>query len=329
MVPVKQALRHRLTRGRVEKGAKSGWYMLAWLVRTMFWQEYKRFDPGPRQARNQGTGQVWKMRRTNRKPGRKKTVHFTRRTTVEDAFSLHGGVNGRIDERLLEQLAFNEKMAELGKLATGMVHELNTPLSVIVSAAQMILRENDLSEFNREMLERIDLEAQRLSQFTKGLLSFARRSDEAATESDLNQVLQEVMKFLRYEAQKRSISVIEELDYHIPPVLADANHLKQVFINLIMNALQAMEQGGMLLLRTLQPNDTTVEIQIADTGTGIPGEALGRIFEPFFTTKKEGSGTGLGLFITRTIVERTGGRIRVQSVAGEGTTFTLSFPVAP
>ena len=268
------------------------------------------------------------MRRANRKPERKETVQLNRRTAVAGSHPLQGAFPGRIDERLLEQLAFNEKMAEMGKLVTGMVHELNTPLSVIVSAAQMILRENDLSEFNREMLERIDSEAQRLSQFTKGLLSFARREEEPAEEADLNQVLLDVLKFLRYEAQKRSISVIEELDYHIPPIQADANRLKQIFINLIMNALQAMEQGGMLLLRTCQPDDSSVELQIGDTGTGIDSEALGRIFEPFFTTKKAGTGTGLGLFITRAIVEGFGGRIRVQSVVGEGTTFTLNFPVS-
>ena len=235
--------------------------------------------------------------------------------------------DGRIDERLLEQLAFNEKMAELGKLAAGMVHELNTPLSVIVSAAQMILREDDLSDFSREMVERIDQEVQRLSQFTKGLLSFARREEGPATEADLNQLLREVMAFLRYEAQKRSVTVIEELDYHLPTILADGNLLKQIFINLVMNALQAMETGGALLLRTAVPDDRSVEIQIADTGTGINDDTLARIFEPFFTTKKAGAGTGLGLFITRTIVERLGGRITVQSVVGEGTTFTVTFPL--
>ncbi|MBT0653563.1 HAMP domain-containing histidine kinase [Geobacter luticola] len=235
---------------------------------------------------------------------------------------------GRIPEDLLEQLAFNEKMAEIGRLAAGMIHELNTPLSVIVSAAQMIMREEELPEFVREMVERIDQEAQRLSQFTKGLLTFARREDDAGPDADINQVLREVMAFLKYEAQKRSITVVEELDFHLPSVAADGNRLKQVFINLVMNALQAMEQGGTLLVRTAIAQDGSVEAQIADTGPGITPEVLPRIFEPFYSTKAVGEGTGLGLFITRTIVELMGGRITVRSVVGEGTTFTAVFPAA-
>ncbi len=249
------------------------------------------------------------------------------RKAADNPLANYIDTDGQIEERFLEQLATNEKMAELGKLAAGMVHELNTPLSVIVSAAQMILREGELSEFTREMVERIDLEAQRLSQFTKGLLSFARTEEGAETEADVNQLLREVMAFLKYEAQKRSVTVIEEFDYHLSPILADSNRLKQIFINLIMNALQAMENGGALLLRTSMPDDNAVEIQIADTGTGIPAEVLGRIFEPFYTTKTASAGTGLGLYITKTIVEQFGGRIAVQSVKGEGTTFTVSFPL--
>ena len=239
------------------------------------------------------------------------------------------GSDGRLEAHFLEQLAFNEKMAELGKLSTGMVHELNTPLSVIVSAAQLILREESLPDFVREMVERIDLEAQRLSHFSRSLLSFARREAvaEAGSEADVNQVLQEVMAFLRYEAQKRSITVVEEKDHDLSVIAADANRLKQIFINLIMNAFQSMDDGGTLLLKTSLSADRAVEIQIADTGVGIDPEVVGHIFEPFYTTKAAGEGTGLGLFITKNIVELLGGRIGVKSIKGEGTTFTVSFTV--
>lgn len=238
------------------------------------------------------------------------------------------GADGRLDEHVLEQLAFNEKMAELGMLSTGMVHELNSPLSVIVSASQMILREEELPEFVKEMVERIGLEAQRLSYFTRSLLSFARKEEAAEAEADVNLVLQEVMAFLKYEAQKRSISVIEEKDYDLPPIAADGNRLKQVFINLIMNAFQAMEEGGTLLLKTSLTDDGRFfEVQVADTGKGIAAEAVEHIFEPFFSTKVAGEGTGLGLFISRNIVERLGGRIQVKSIVGEGTTFILLFPL--
>lgn len=234
--------------------------------------------------------------------------------------------DGRVHEKFLEQLAFNEKMAELGLLATGMVHELNTPLSVIVSAAQMILREQELPEFVREMVERIDQEAQRLSQFTKGLLSFSRKDQGGEGEADVNRLLREVMAFLRYEAQKRSITVVEELDYQLPFLPAGSNRLKQIFINLVMNALQAMEHGGTLLIRSSLDEQQGVSMQIADTGPGIPEDALARIFEPFYTTKEPGEGTGLGLFITRNLVTLLGGRIEVASRLGEGTVFTITFP---
>lgn len=233
---------------------------------------------------------------------------------------------GPIDEKLLTQLADSEKMAELGRLSVGMVHELNTPLSVIASAVQLILREDELSSSVKEMLERIDSEIHRLAEYTRGVLSFARTGEEPEPESDVNQVLQEVMTFLRYEARKRSITVIEELDYDMLPVAADINRLKQIFINLVMNAFQAMEQGGTLHVSTSMPDDRSVRIEIADTGEGIPPERAERIFDPFFTTKKSGEGTGLGLYIVGKIVELMRGRIEVSSRVGEGTTFTVILP---
>ena len=245
---------------------------------------------------------------------------------MDDSLARNLCTPGQIDDEVLEQLAHNEKMAELGQLAAGMIHEVNTPLSVIVSAAQMILREGEIPDFVREMVERIDMEAQRLSQYTRGVLSFARTGAEAEAEADVNQVLQEVMAFFRYEARKRSITVIEELDYDVLLVAADNNRLKQIFINLIMNACQAMDQGGALQVRTTMPDDRSVRIEIADTGKGIPPKRLDRIFEPFYTTTKPGEGTGIGLYIVRKMVELMGGRIEVKSAVGEGTTFTIILP---
>ena len=235
--------------------------------------------------------------------------------------------DSRLDEDFLDRLAWNEKMAELGQLAVGMVHELNTPLSVIVSAIQLILREEELSPSVKDMVERIETEAQRLSLFTKGLLSFARKGDEPDGETDVNQVLREVVCFLKYETQKRSIAVVEDLDFRLPPTTIDANRMKQIFINLIMNAIQAMEGGGSLLLRSSLFSRSQISVQIADTGTGIAKQTLNQIFEPFYTTKKTGTGTGLGLFITKKLVESFSGTISVESSEGEGTCFSLTFPV--
>lgn len=245
---------------------------------------------------------------------------------MDNSLTRHLSAGGRIDEQLLAQLAHNEKMAELGRLSVGMVHELNTPLSVIASAVQLILREEEVSPSIKEMLERIDSEVHRLSEYTRGVLSFARTGEEPEPEADVNQVLQEVMVFLRYEARKRSITMIEELDYDMLPVAADINRLKQIFINLIMNAFQAMGHGGALRVSTSMPDDRSARIEIADTGEGIPPERLERIFEPFFTTKKTGEGTGLGLYIVGKMVELMHGRITVTSRVGEGTTFTIILP---
>jgi two-component system NtrC family sensor kinase len=231
------------------------------------------------------------------------------------------------EEKLLKRLADNEKMAELGRLSVGIIHEINTPLSVIAAASQMILRERDLPESVSEMVERIHGEVQRLSQLTRGILSFSRE-DIPGGEADVNLILQEAATFLKYEIQKRSVLVAFGLDPHLPPIEGNPNLLKQVFLNLIVNSLQAMENGGRLFLDSLLTDDAMVRVRIRDTGPGIPENAIDRIFDPFFTTKEPREGTGLGLFITRQNVEKMGGTILVESRQGEGTCFTLLFPPA-
>jgi signal transduction histidine kinase len=237
-------------------------------------------------------------------------------------------INGDISEELLKQLAYNEKMAELGRISAGVVHELNAPLSVITSAAQMILREQEVSDFVREMVGRIRSEAQRLSQLTRGLLSFSRQ-DESSEATDINIAVEFILDFLAFEAARRGVTVLRNLDYHLQVVRMDSNLLKQILLNIIMNSLQAMEEngGGKLLVETFAPVDGEIGITIADTGPGIPEDAHSKIFEPYFTTKKPGEGTGLGLFVTKTLVESMGGRIKVKSGRNKGTSFTVTFVV--
>lgn len=246
---------------------------------------------------------------------------------MDNPFTRYITQDGQSEEKLLKQLTFNEKMAELGRLSAGIIHEVNTPLSVIAAASQMVLNEPDLSEFVIEMVARIQSEAQRLAQLTKGLLSFSREENGEDTEIDVNNTLSEVMTFLRYEAQKRSITVIEEFDYELPLIRTDVNRLKQVFMNVIVNALQSMAGGGRLLLHTSRCDNCLIKVRIEDTGTGIPRGAMKRIFEPFYTTKEPGEGTGLGLFITMKNMQTLGGRIEVDSVEGKGSCFSLYFPV--
>ncbi len=246
---------------------------------------------------------------------------------MDNSFTKYVAQDGQCEEKIIRQLAVNEKMAEIGRLSAGIVHEINTPLSVIAAASQMVLNEAGLSEFVMEMVERILSEAQRLAQLTKGILSFSREENGVGGEADINNTLTEVMTLLKYEAQKRSITVIEEFDYQLPLVNADPNRLKQIFINIIVNALQAMTGTGHLLLQTSRCDDCFVKVRIKDTGPGIPKAVMERIYEPFYSTKQPGEGTGLGLFITMKIMQALGGRIEVESIEGEGSCFTLFFPI--
>jgi len=230
---------------------------------------------------------------------------------------------------LLRQLAYNEKMAELGKISAGVVHELNAPLSVIISASQMIMREEGVPEVVQEMIARISSEAQRLSHMTKGLLHFSSH-DETIGESDLNITVDFILNFLNYEAARRGVIVLKQLDYTLPTIHLDANLLKQILLNIIMNALQAMEDGGgKLLVETLAAGPDSVCFTITDNGPGIAPEAIERIFDRYFTTKKPGEGTGLGLFVTKSLIESMGGEIAVASRSGGGTKFTVTLPISP
>lgn len=234
---------------------------------------------------------------------------------------------GVISEGLLKQLIQNEKMAELGRISAGVVHELNAPLSVISSAAQMILRETEVPDFVREMVARIGTEAQRLSHLARGLLSFSAQ-ESAPLEVDINLTTRFVLDFISYEAARRAVTIVPKLDFRLPVLLLDGNQLKQILLNIIMNALQAMEShGGSLSVQTEDRGAGEVSISVSDNGPGIAPETLERIFQPYFTTKKVGEGTGLGLFVTKTLVEKLGGRIEVNSTVGEGTTFTVFLKV--
>jgi len=238
----------------------------------------------------------------------------------------HTPRDGHDEDELLKRLACNEKMAELGRLSAGIIHEINTPLSVIAAASQMVLCEPNLPESVVEMVERIHQEVQRLSQLARGILSFSREEDGAEGESDVNMTLREVLAFLKYEIQKRSVTVNDVLDPHLPLVNASQNLLKQIFLNLMVNALQAMDAGGCLFIDSSLGDDMMIRVRIRDTGAGIPPNALEKIFTPYYTTKDPGIGTGLGLYVTRNNVERLHGSIQVESTEGAGTCFTLFFP---
>jgi PAS domain S-box-containing protein len=221
-------------------------------------------------------------------------------------------------KRLVDQTIQSEKLAEVGRLSAGIAHEVNNPLAVISYAAQLLLREEGLTAVNREILERIESEAERLKTLTGSLLSFSRARETLRRETDLNEVVQDVLRLLRYELTRNSIAPL-------PFIQADPNKLKQVFINLLMNAAQAMTDGGALSVTT-DVAGGEVEVTITDTGPGIPAAIRQQIFDPFFSTKKDGEGTGLGLYICRTIIAEHEGRIVLNTEEGRGTTFRVLLP---
>jgi len=230
-------------------------------------------------------------------------------------------------KRLLEQMIQSEKLAEVGRLSAGIAHEVNNPLAVISYAAQLLLREEELPPFQKELAERIDSEVDRLKTLTGSLLSFSRAREMVRRETDLNEVLRDVLRLLRYELNRHSIRLVEDFA-ELPAIQADPNKLKQVFINLLMNASQAMPEGGTLSVRTTLVAGEEIEAAVTDTGPGIPADVRERIFEPFFSTKREGEGTGLGLYICRNIVAEHEGRLLLESVPGQGATFRVVLPIA-
>jgi two-component system, NtrC family, sensor kinase len=229
-------------------------------------------------------------------------------------------------KRLLEQIIQSEKLAEVGRMSAGIAHEVNNPLAVITYAAQLLLREEDLGTFPREMAERIESEVERLRTLTSSLLSFSSPRAMVKRETDLNDVIRDILRLVRYELSRHAISLRENYG-ELPLIHCDPNKLKQVFINLVMNAVQAMNGGGDLSIYTSVVNGEEVEVVFSDSGPGIALEAREQIFAPFFSTKKEGEGTGLGLYICRNIVAEHEGRLLLESEVGKGSVFRVILPV--
>jgi histidine kinase len=254
-------------------------------------------------------------------------------------------------------LAQASKLATIGEMSTGIAHELNQPLSVIKSAStflrflakKVIEKETPQpGESNavvtiqadalKSLTDEIDSHVDRASRIIRHLRDFGRQSDLSRERVDLNEAIRRAFMLMGTQLQTRGISYHLQLEETLPLIMADMSRLEQVFINLILNARDAIqemdrdrkgirEEGG-ISVRTFLDGDR-VAVAFRDTGCGIPREILGKIFDPFFTTKKAGEGTGLGLSISYGIVQDYGGKIQVWSVVGTGTIFTLWFPAAP
>ena len=227
------------------------------------------------------------------------------------------------------QLSQADKMSSIGLLAAGVAHEVNTPLAVISSYAQMLAKQLQGDEKQSALLEKITRQTFRASEIVNNLLNFSRTTGSEFTEIDINKVIHDTLTLLEHQFKKARVEVRHEFDRELPPIQGNAGRLQQVFLNLFLNAKDAMPAGGQLRIAT--SNGTGVNVVVSDTGSGIAPEHINRIYDPFFTTKtspKEGQprGTGLGLSVTYGIIQEHAGKIRVESQPGAGTTFHLEFP---
>jgi PAS domain S-box-containing protein len=226
------------------------------------------------------------------------------------------------------QLIQLEKLRSLGEMAAGVAHEINNPLGGILIYASLLLEGLAPDDAQRADLGRIVQEATRCQEIVKSLLEFARQSGPKKELIDVNRAITDGLHFLENQATFHNIEIIKELAPSLPPLLGNAGQLKQVFLNIMINAADAMQARGALTIRTFLSGDgTKVVIEFTDTGAGIPQDILPRIFDPFFTTKKVGEGTGLGLSMSYGIVKEHKGDIEVDTVAGSGTTFRVLLPV--
>ncbi|MEW6320154.1 MAG: ATP-binding protein [Acidobacteriota bacterium] len=232
---------------------------------------------------------------------------------------------------LYHQLIQAEKMAALGQTISGVAHELNNPLATILSWAER-LQERPGDEKTRRGLDVILAEAERAARIVRHLLTFARKRQTTRMMIDLNQIIAETLALRAYEHKVTNLSVSQELAPGLPQVFADGHQLKQVLLNLIINAEQAMLTAngrGHLRVRTSRDAARNVlTVEVADDGPGIPDEVQAKMFDPFFTTKEVGKGTGLGLTVAYAIVQEHGGRIWAQSSRGTGTSFFVELPAA-
>jgi two-component system NtrC family sensor kinase len=244
--------------------------------------------------------------------------------------TLEEKVRQRSEELSMMQarVAQSERLASLGILAAGVAHEINNPLGAIMALTALSLEDVKDDDPNRENLQVVIKQAERCRDIVKGLLQFSRHSKVNPELADLNKILQDTLSLVTKQAQFMNIAVISNCDPQLPAVMADKSELEQVFMNILINAVHAMQERGTITITTRQNvPDNSVEILFADTGCGVPKDKIGQLFNPFFTTKESGHGTGLGLSIVYGIITSHHGGISVESEVGKGSTFKIRLPI--
>jgi len=249
--------------------------------------------------------------------------------TFKDMVVAMGRRRAETENRLLQ----SEKQSSVGRLAAGVAHEINNPLTGVLTYTHMLLRRKDLEDEIRSDLQTIAESTERVRKIVKGLLDFSRQTKLDQEPTDVNMLIRSVISPMENQALVKGVTITFNPGENLPMLILDRSQFQSVLINLIINALDANEPGGNINIYTatgLSASDTGhkgVEITIADTGSGIPPDNLDKLFDPFFTTKEVGQGTGLGLSVSYGIVQRHGGTIRVQSEVGKGTRFFIWLPI--
>jgi PAS domain S-box-containing protein len=308
------------------------WQALTQPFRTIFPAEF--VEEFYRVRQHAGINNLYKFRLST-PAGETRTVNVAIAPLVTRKFQVVGRlvIMDDITERVeLEgQLSQADKLSSIGLLAAGVAHEVNTPLAVISSYTQMLAKQLQGDPQKSGLLEKITRQTFRASEIVNNLLNFSRTSGTEFTEVDVNQVIGDTLALLDHQFKTAKIQVDSELTADISPIQGNAGRLQQVFLNLFLNAKDAMPGGGRLRVAT--SNGQSVNVRVSDTGSGISPEHIQRIYDPFFTTKAsngEGQkrGTGLGLSVTYGIIQEHAGKIRVESNPGFGTTFSLDFPLS-
>ena len=264
--------------------------------------------------------------------GKDKAAYRTRKWGANPAQGAGSGhfilVEGIGDPAAVRELAYRERMVSLGQIGAGVAHEVNNPLTTISGWLQILLCEADEGEKRRAPLELMNEEVARIARIIHRLLAFGRRTPDEQQLVRVNRLLSDVLALVEYQIRNDNIKVVTDFCPNLPLVMGDPNQLKQVFLNVIVNARQAMPNGGILTITTRTLEDGSVEIALGDTGCGMAADVAEKIFDPFYTTKGDKGGSGIGLFLCRGIVKDHGGTLAVSSRPGEGSCFIVALPGA-
>jgi len=239
-------------------------------------------------------------------------------------------------KQMEQQIIVCERLASLGTLAAGVAHEINNPLAIIRESAgwmRQLFAKDELKDIPRhddfvKALDKVEKSVERASRITHQLLGFVGKSESSLSEVNLTELIEEAIQLISHEAQNRDIRVLRQMEPSAYTIWSDPYQLRQVLLNLLTNAMHAVNSDGTITIAIEDVGDCRT-ITISDTGPGIPRENLDKIFEPFFSTKSPGQGTGLGLFVSRGIVEKLGGTIEVASKIGQGASFSIRLPKQP